>query len=271
MWSIPANWDTFRPGMLNQKAEITSMATYVIGDIHGRSKLLDQLIQNVPWDVARDKIIFLGDLIDRGDNSPGVVERVMELVDNNPAVVVLRGNHEQMMLDCLDYGDLQWLIPENGGLATLSAYGFELDQLKDVSDIKIPAEHVEFIRTLPFFHEDEQAIYVHAGLVPGEHPSETDSDVLVWTRDLDFFKDYDGKLCFFGHTPTAFLPREGRSRRWGIYIHNRCVGIDTSGEDGSPLSCIQVETFTLYQSYPSGRTEVERLKHRKPNASVAAP
>lgn len=248
------------------------MATYVIGDIHGRSQLLDQLIENVPWDVARDKIIFLGDLIDRGADSPGVVKRVMEMVSGNPNIVVLRGNHEQMLLDCLDYGDLQWLIPENGGLATLSAYGFELEQLKDVSDIKIPDEHVDFIRSLPFYHEDEQAIYVHAGLIPGEQPSETDTDVLLWTRDLDFFKDYDGKLCFFGHTPTAFLPREGRNRRWGIYIHNGCVGIDTSGDDSSPLSCVQVETFTLYQSHPSGTTEVERLKDRKPsplNARVA--
>jgi serine/threonine protein phosphatase 1 len=248
------------------------MPTYVIGDIHGRSKLLDQLLSDVPWDLAGDKLVFLGDLIDRGNDAPGVLNRVMELVKRNPNIVVLRGNHEQMLLDCLDYGDLQWLIPENGGLATLSAYGFELDQLKDVSDIKIPEEHVEFLRSLPFYHEDEQAIYVHAGLIPGEHPSDTDADVLVWTRDLDFFKGYDGKLCFFGHTPTAFLPREGRSRRWGIYIHQSCVGIDTSGEDASPLSCIQVEAFTLFQTYPSGTTEVERLRKRKPapsNAPVA--
>jgi calcineurin-like phosphoesterase family protein len=240
------------------------MQTYVIGDIHGRLRLLDQLIENIPWDVANHKLVFLGDMIDRGKDAPGVVSRVMELVKANPNIVVLRGNHEQMLLDCLDYGDLQWLIPENGGLATLSGYGFELDQLKDVSDIKLPEEHVEFLRSLPYYHEDEQAIYVHAGLVPGESPSETDTDVLVWTRDLDFFKGYDGKLCFFGHTPTAFLPREGRNRRWGIYIHHSCVGIDTSGEEGSPLSCIQVENFTLYQAYPSGRTEVERLRHRKP-------
>jgi serine/threonine protein phosphatase 1 len=122
---------------------------------------------------------------------------------------------------------------------------------------------------LPFYHEDEQAIYVHAGLVPGEPPSETDPDVLMWTRDLDFFKGYDGKLCFFGHTPTAYLPREGRTRRWGIYVHRGCVGIDTSGEEDSPLSCIQVETFTLYQSYPTGVTEVERLRGRKPTSSTA--
>ncbi|HEX8184555.1 MAG TPA: metallophosphoesterase, partial [Blastocatellia bacterium] len=80
------------------------MATYVIGDIHGRPNLLDQLIKNVPWDIERDKIVFLGDLIDRGYNARRIVERVMELAQANPNVVVLRGNHEQMMLDCLDFG-----------------------------------------------------------------------------------------------------------------------------------------------------------------------
>jgi serine/threonine protein phosphatase 1 len=240
------------------------MATYVIGDIHGRTNLLNQLIRDVPWDVTRDKIVFLGDLIDRGSDAPGVLEKVMELASSNPNVIVLRGNHEQMMLDCLDYGDLQWLIPENGGLATLSAYGFDLELLKDVSDISIPEEHVEFIRNLPYYHEDEQAIYVHAGLMRGEHPSDTDPDVLLWTRDFDFFKNYDGKICFFGHTPTQYLPKDGRNRRFGIYIHGGCVGIDTSGDPESPLSCIQVENFTLYQAHPSGQTEVERMKSRKP-------
>jgi serine/threonine protein phosphatase 1 len=243
------------------------MATYVIGDIHGRPNLLDQLIKNVPWDVERDKIIFLGDLIDRGPDAPAIIERVMGLARNNEQVVVLRGNHEQMMIDCLDFGDLQWLIPENGGLATLEAYGFNLAELQDVSDISIPDEHVEFIRSLPFYHEDEQAIYVHAGLVPGEHPSETDPDVLIWTRDFDFYRSYQGKLCFFGHTPTQYLPRDGRQRRFGIYVHGSCVGMDTSGDPESPLSCIQVETFTLYQAHPSGVTEVERLRARKPAAA----
>jgi serine/threonine protein phosphatase 1 len=245
------------------------MATYVIGDIHGRLTLLDQLILDIPWDVKRDKIVFLGDLIDRGPDAPGVVERVMSLVRENTNIVVLRGNHEQMLLDCLDYRDIQWLIPENGGLATITSYGIDLDELEDVSDIVIPEEHVIFMRGLPFYHEDEQAIYVHAGLVPDEHPSETDPDVLMWTRDIDFFRGYEGKLCFFGHTPTQYLPREKRQRRFSIYVHGGCVGIDTSGEPESPLSCIQVETFTLYQAYPTGRTEVERLRALRPSLRTA--
>ena len=248
------------------------MATFVIGDIHGRAQLLEQLIRDVPWDIKRDKIVFLGDLIDRGKESPAVIDRVMELMRENPNVIVLRGNHEQMMLDCLEYGELQWLIPENGGQATITSYGINLEEVEDIADIKIPEDHLEFINRLPFYHEDEQAIYVHAGLVPGAHPAETDPDILIWTRDLDFYRGYEGKLCVFGHTPTHFLPKEGRNtrRKFGIYIHGGCVGIDTSGFEDSPLSCLNVETFALYQAYPSGRTDVERMRQAKPELVLTA-
>jgi serine/threonine protein phosphatase 1 len=242
-------------------------STYVIGDIHGRSWLLDQLIADLPWDVRSDKIVFLGDLIDRGEDAPGVVERIIELKRNNPNIVVLRGNHEQMLLDTLEYGDLQWLIPENGGQATLEAYGNDLLELSNVEDIKIPPEHLLFLHSLGHYHEDEQAIYVHAGLTPGRSPAETAPEILLWSRNPSFFEHYDGKLCFFGHTPTRFLPRSGRNRKFGIYIKGSCVGLDTSGEESSPLSCLRVETFTLYQAYRDGPTEVRRLRELKPAAT----
>jgi serine/threonine protein phosphatase 1 len=245
-------------------------STYVIGDVHGRSWLLDQLIADLPWDVKSDKIVFLGDLIDRGKDAPGVVERVIGLKRNNPNVVVLRGNHEQMLLDTLEYGDLQWLIPENGGLATLEAYGNDLSELASVDDIDIPAHHIEFLSSLECYHEDEQAIYVHAGMVPGRAPADTSTDILMWSRNSSFFERYEGKLCFFGHTPTQFLPRSGRNRKFGIYIKGSCVGMDTSGEESSPLSCLRVETFTLYQAHPSGLTEVRRLGKLKPKAASAS-
>src|SRR5437870_632790 len=97
-----------------------SMNTYVIGDIHGRYHLLKQLERHVPWNLKKDKIVFLGDLIDRGDGIREVVDEVIRLKSKNPNVVTVRGNHEQMLLDCLDLGDLAWLIPENGGQATIA-------------------------------------------------------------------------------------------------------------------------------------------------------
>jgi serine/threonine protein phosphatase 1 len=239
-------------------------STFVIGDIHGRLNLLDQLIRDVPWDVSHDKIVFLGDLIDRGSMAPGVVDRIIELTKTNPNVIVLRGNHEQMLLDCVYCGDVQWLIPENGGVETLKAYGIDPASIEDTSDIKIPQEHLDFFKSLPFYHEDDQAIYVHAGLLPGVSINETPPEVLIWTRNHFFYEDYEGKLCFFGHTPTQLLPRSGRTRRLGIYINGDCVGMDTSGDHDSPLSCLRVESFTLYQAYPTGTTEVERLGPSKP-------
>jgi serine/threonine protein phosphatase 1 len=249
---------------------MTSESTYVIGDIHGRLNLLDQLLRDIPWSPARDKIVFLGDLIDRGPEAPGVVSRLIDLKAKNPNIVVLRGNHEQMLLDCLYTGDLQWLVPENGGLQTVREYGMDPADLDDIADIKIPAEHLTFFKSLPFYHEDPQAIYVHAGLLPGIAVSETPHEVLIWSRNQHFYNGYDGKLCFFGHTPTQLLARAGRVRKFGIYINGGvkggCVGLDTSGEHDSPLCCLRVETFTLYQAHPTGQTEVKRLSHLKPGS-----
>jgi len=225
---------------------------------------------DLPWDIKADKIVFLGDLIDRGKDAPGVIERVMALRADNPNVVVLRGNHEQMLLDTVENGDLQWLVPENGGLATLEAYGNDLSELVSVEDIEIPGPHLEFLRSLECYHEDDQAIYVHAGMVPGRPPSETPPEILLWSRNTNFFERYNGKLCFFGHTPTQFLPRTGRNRKFGIYIKGSCVGMDTSGEEHSPLSCLRVETFTLYQAHPGGLTEVRRLADLKPDLTDAS-
>jgi len=232
------------------------MSTYVIGDVHGRYQQLRQLERDVPWDLATDKIVFLGDLIDRGDEIRQVVSEVMRLRLVNPNIVVLRGNHEQMLLDCIDYGDLSWLIPENGGQETIEQYGCPLHTLNEIEDIKIPVDHVEFFRELPLFHEDDLAIYVHAGLEDGLHPSATDEDTLLWSRDFSFYMNYTGKLCFFGHTPTKYLPREGRTVDFDIFMASNSVGMDTGSEPGHPLSCLRVEDFTLYQAFPEGGTVI---------------
>jgi serine/threonine protein phosphatase 1 len=245
------------------------MATFVIGDVHGRYELLLQLLKDVPWDVKRDKLVFLGDLIDRGEDSCGVVEKVIELQRNNPEVIVLRGNHEQMMLDFFEYCDPQWLVEENGGRTTLSDYGVEFSHSSSIPQFELPEEHMEFFRNLPVYHEDELAIYVHAGLEPDKHPAESSPDYLMWSRSLAFYLGYREKLCFFGHTPTMFLPHDGRGSRFDIYICGSCVGLDTSGEDDSPLTCIQVETFTVFQAYPDGITSVERLAALKPELLAA--
>lgn len=253
-----------------------TMSTYVIGDVHGRFHQLQQLEREVPWDLARDKIVFLGDLIDRGEQIRDVVAEVMRLKDANPEIVTLRGNHEQMLLDCVDFGDLSWLIPENGGQETIAQYGCPLHSLVDLDDIRIPDDHLAFFRRMPLHHEDDLAIYVHAGLVEGVPLAETDEDVLLWSRDFSFYMHYSGKLCFFGHTPTRYLPREGRRHEHDIFMAGNCVGMDTGSEPDCPLSCLRVDDFTLWQTYVDGETTIrdhrpllDAYRDRRPEAAGA--
>ncbi|HVF41566.1 MAG TPA: metallophosphoesterase family protein [Pyrinomonadaceae bacterium] len=241
------------------------MSTFVIGDVHGRRAQLRHLLSTLPRGAGGDTLVLLGDLIDRGEDIPGTVEDVLALKKEAPdgSVVVLRGNHEQMLLDFLDDGAPLWLHPAVGSYHTFGQYtSLRLtDELRAwweeaqrrVRD-SIPAEHLEFFRSLPLFHEDEHAFYVHAGLDGERHPSETDARHLLWSRNPDFYKHYYGKPCVFGHTPTPLLPLLGRLGRHGIYVSHSAIGIDTGYDDSCALTCLRLPEFELFQSFADGRT-----------------
>ncbi len=247
------------------------MKTFAIGDVHGRRAQLRRLVEMLPRDPDRDTLLLVGDLIDRGEDAPGVVEDVIRL-QREPAgtapVIVLRGNHEQMLLDFIDKGMSLWLHPAVGGDRTFEQYtGREMcvvtedDYDPEQREIAgaIPPEHIEFFRNLPLYHEDAYALYVHAGLDDGKHPRDTNAQHLLWTRDPDFFKFYHGKPCVFGHTPTPFLPLLGRLGRHGIYINHSAIGIDTGYNYTSPLSCLSLPDFMLYQTYADGRDATHQI------------
>src|SRR5439155_4324406 len=93
----------------------------------------------------------------------------------------------------------------------------------------------------------------------GKHPRDSSPHALLWTRDADFYKSYHGKPCVFGHTPTPFLPLRGRLGRHGIYLFNSAIGIDTGYNLHSPLSCLSLPDFTLYQAFADGRTATHHI------------
>jgi serine/threonine protein phosphatase 1 len=240
------------------------VSTFVIGDVHGRRAQLRQLISMLPRRPERDRLVLLGDLLDRGEDVPGTVADCLALTRRTAGgqVVVLRGNHEQMLLDFLDQGAPLWLHPAVGGQHTFEQYtGCALTEelrawweeaRRKVRDA-MPAEHVEFLRTLPLFDEDEHAFYVHAGLDGEKHPRDTDARFLLFARNPDFYRHYYGKPCVFGHTPTPLLPFLGRVGRHGIYISHSAIGIDTGYDPTCPLSCLQLPEFNLYQTFADGR------------------
>lgn len=255
------------------------MKTFVIGDIHGRRTQLNALLGMLPRDADTDTLVFLGDLIDRGVDAPGVVSDVVELHSAAPErVLCLRGNHEQMMLDFLDEGATIWLTPVTGGERTFEQYTGhpplitkeeDYETARRQLDQSIPPAHLAFIRRTPFYYEDDYALYVHAGLDHGKHPRDTTPQQLLWTRSKDFYTHYRGKPCLFGHTPTAFLPLRGRVGRHGIYIFHSAIGLDTGYNHNSPLSCLQLPDFVLYQAYADGHTATHHIKTFIPEALKA--
>src|SRR6266436_367957 len=245
------------------------MKTFVIGDIHGRCAQLHGLLDMLPRDPFTDTLVFLGDLIDRGPDVPGCVELVLNLCQENPEkVICLRGNHEQMLLDFIDQASLIWMATATGSDQTFRQYTetpvrlrteADFDSARELITMKIPADQIDFLRQLPLYHEDDHALYVHAGLEDGKHPRESSPQALLWTRDEDFYKNYHGKPCVFGHTPTPLLPWLGRIGRHGIYVSHSAIGIDTGYNLQSPLSCLSLPDFSLYQAFADGDTATHHI------------
>ncbi len=169
--------------------------TIAIGDIHGCSKALRALLEAIA-PARDDTIVLLGDYIDRGPDSRGVIDQLVEL-RTSCNLVSLRGNHEVMLLGVRLLG----LPPEHwfqcGGQATLTSYGGRLD--------RIPDSHLDFLCSLLPYHETDQAIFVHAGYVPSlllnEHPEQT----LYWDHlpEVPPVPHVSGKTVYVGHTPQG--------------------------------------------------------------------
>lgn len=258
------------------------MKTFVIGDVHGRREQLSTLLAALPRTPATDTLVLLGDLIDRGEDAPGVIAEALKVEAEAPErVVILRGNHEQMMLDFLDDKSDFWLTHMTGCERTFAQYTkielpdeddheietLSIEEARSLLAVSVPPAHLELLRRTPLYYEDEYAIYVHAGLDRDlKHPRDTAPEPLLWARAVQFFKNYHGKPCVFGHTPTPLLPLIGRVGHYGIYMYRSAIGLDTSGHQDSPLSCLSLPDFTLYQSFPGGRTSSRHLTAFLPEA-----
>ena len=221
------------------------MRTLVVGDIHGKRVLFERLLEQIEYKPGADRLVLIGDLIDRGEDSRGVVERAIQLKEEAPETVsIIRGNHEVMMLSALAQPGSEevelWYI--NGGIETLQSY------LDEEGNLAIPEEHCNFIADLPTWIEDEHAIYVHASLVEDGsggffHPQETpDHPALIWARNRHFFAEYRGKTVVFGHTITGMLFGE----REKVWLRDSLIGIDTGAYLTGVLSAIELPSRKVF-------------------------
>jgi serine/threonine protein phosphatase 1 len=217
------------------------LRVYAIGDVHGCTDRLRALHGEIARDlatrpVADALIVHLGDYVDRGPDSAGTIETLLEPFPHigdgrGPRVVNLMGNHEEMMLMALGNAEAapQWLA--NGGDASLESWGVALRTRAPDWAAAVPARHLAFVRGLPLMHAAGGYLFVHAGLRPNTPLARQSRLDMLWIREP--FLSFDGSfpgVVVHGHTPVSEP----------LVRHNR-IDIDTGAYMGGMLSCLVLE------------------------------
>jgi serine/threonine protein phosphatase 1 len=218
---------------------------YAVGDIHGRLDLLNALLSKIEADRERapdleHHLVLLGDYIDRGPESAGVIDRIMGLASSEPHLTLLMGNHEDMMLRAID-GDRNQLKlwARNGGRETVLSYGMDetvydhadFDALAEILTDFVPSDHLAFLRQLRVSCAMDGYLFVHAGIHPDVPLDEQTAADQMWirTRFLENEGDH-GAMIVHGHCVTDDVDIR----------HNR-IGVDTGAYMSNRLSAIVLE------------------------------
>jgi serine/threonine protein phosphatase 1 len=236
-------------------------ALYVIGDIHGRSDLLHSLLRKIAIDAARcepnlrRELIFLGDYVDRGPDSKGVIDLLLATQAEQAfwSVTPLKGNHEQALLQFMEEPEFWPMWQDFGARETLLSYGVNPpargsepdDWLRASREINtaMPYSHRRFLESLDLLAERGDYLCVHAGVRPGAPLDQQTEQDLLWIRD-DFLRNERrlDKVIVHGHTPTE-----------EAYVGPHRIGLDTGAYATSVLTAIKLKGAdqTLIQARPA--------------------
>ena len=237
-------------------------ALYAIGDIHGQ---LAEMIQAIEW-IEKDggpeaPIVFLGDYTDRGPDSRGVLDFLIQGRDAGRNWTSLKGNHDRMFEWFLQtpsradphlFTDLSWLHERLGGQDTLRSYGLDFSTRRRLSAVHdealraVPKAHREFLERCPLTFETEDLFFCHAGIRPGVALCDQDEEDLLWIREE--FLDFDArhpKLIVHGHSPIE------RACHYG----NR-VNLDSGAGYGHPLTAAVFEELSCSILTAQGRRKI---------------
>lgn len=201
---------------------------YAVGDLHGRLDLLIAIRKIIAADAKKHefedkKIVYLGDYIDRGPESAGVIDALMNKPVKDFTEIHIKGNHEEMMYKCLDahnrsiagrssYGSWRDMWLTNGGIPTLESYGVDMNMAAQVwkTEIqKVTKEHLYWMKKLPCRYVEDNYVFVHAGLRPGVPLYDQKNEEMMWIRDRFLHAegphlDHMGNpyIVVHGHCPT---------------------------------------------------------------------
>ncbi|MCZ4272166.1 metallophosphoesterase family protein [Maritalea porphyrae] len=215
---------------------------YAIGDIHGQLEMLHTTLEKIERDGGKDaKIVFLGDYVDRGENSKAVVELLMNGVQSGKNWTCLLGNHDRMFTMFLedyprtDYRlkpGYDWFHKNIGGIETMASYGVQvhsesrLFQIHEDAKKAVPQTHLDFLTNLPLTHIHGDVLFVHAGIRPGVDLENQHPDDLVWIRE-----------GFLDHTaPHPLLVVHGHTTIDAPTHYGNRINLDSGAGYGNPLS-----------------------------------
>jgi serine/threonine protein phosphatase 1 len=212
--------------------------SFVIGDIHGCAATLKRLVDNILFPAADDSIYLLGDLIDRGADTRGVLDFIFELHQRGVSVSSVCGNHEEMFLQACHDPSQQGMWLANGGLATLES--FQADGPGD-----IPHHYREFLGSLAHYILLKDFVIVHAGLNFEPSSPFEDTTAMLWTRSpyVDSQR-IGGRRLICGHTPVSRSQLEASLESSKIMLDNGCVFGRKPGF-GS-LAALELGSMTVY-------------------------
>jgi diadenosine tetraphosphatase ApaH/serine/threonine PP2A family protein phosphatase len=199
---------------------------YAIGDIHGCLSHLMHLLDLVNPDLEKNKLVFVGDYLDRGPQSSSVVDFIIDLKKkHNPEnIICLMGNHERMFLNFLQGQEEMFFILNGGAATSVSYWGNHWESRERL----LPPVHHDFFATLKLYYETENYIFVHGGLRPGLPLAAQKEEDLLWIRGEFMMSEFNfGKRVIFGHTPV----------RAPLVLPNK-IGIDTGAVYGNKLTCV---------------------------------
>ncbi|MDO5651360.1 MAG: metallophosphoesterase family protein [Moraxella sp.] len=211
------------------------MRTFAIGDIHGCHQHLQALLTAIN-PTAHDTLIFLGDMIDRGEDSKGVIDTIRHY-EKHCHVIAIMGNHEEMMLNALQYQDelKYWL--RYGGIETLQSFG----QTADMAGLSaVPFEYIRWLDRLKPYHETDDFIFTHAMPEPFVEMAKQGSNGLRWRFITDDDHEHiSGKTVICGHTSQdsgKVLRRDG------------LICVDTHAYAGMNLTALEVHSMSVWQA-----------------------
>lgn len=217
------------------------MRLYAIGDIHGCHDLLAQMHERIDAEIARDRpadwrIVHVGDYCDRGPDTKGVLDFLIERMAADPRVICLRGNHDEGFLSFIAGRPGAGLFINYGGETTAASYGVKSDfsnlaRTREALIAAMPDSHVRFLSTLPHSMSFGDFFLCHAGIRPGIAMDKQDPQDLIWIRET--FLDYPHlhpKVVVHGHTPAP-----------QVEIMGNRVNVDTRAFASGRLSGLMVD------------------------------